>query len=75
MLLTAPQRGERRRPDKFCAFVSIDSGLWKMTQCLEFSHLRSLSFGFCLFLAVLGIFNKLGFEQESMSKVLRGGCA
>ena len=43
----------------FCAFFSIDSGLWNITQSLEFSYLRSLAFGFCQFLAALGIFSIL----------------
>ena len=58
-LLTAPRGGSTAAPDKFCAFVSIDSGSGELTQSLEFSDLRSLAFGFCQFLAVLGIFSKL----------------
>ena len=54
-------RRDTAAPDKFCAFVSIDSGLWKISESLEFSYLRSLAFGFCQFLAALGIFSKLCF--------------
>ena len=48
--------GSTAAPEKFCAFVSIDSGSGELTQSLEFSDLRSLAFGFCQFLAALGIF-------------------
>ena len=57
--MTAPRGGSTAAPDKFCAFVSIDSGSGELTQSLEFSDLRSLAFGFCQFLAVLGILSKL----------------
>ena len=60
-LLTAPRGGSTAAPDKFCAFVSIDSGLWKIIESVEFSFLRSLAFVFCQFLAALGIFSKLCF--------------
>ena len=55
-LLNAPCGGSTAAPDKFCALFSIDSGLWNITQSFEFSYLRSLAFGFCQFLAALGIF-------------------
>ena len=58
-VLTAPRGGSTAAPDKFCAFVSIDSGLCKIIEIVEFSFLRSLAFGFCQFLAALGIFSKL----------------
>ena len=55
LLLTAPRGGSTAAPDKFCAFVSIDSVVRKQIQSLEFSCQRSLPFGFCQFLAALGI--------------------
>ena len=54
-LLTAPRGGSTAAPDKFCAFVSIDSAVGGRIQSLEFRCRRSLAFGFCQFLAILGI--------------------
>ena len=57
--MTSPKGGSTAAPDKFCALVSIDSGLWKIIESVEFSFLRSLAFVFCQFLAVLGIFSNV----------------
>ena len=59
MLLTAPRGGSTAAPDKFCAFVSIDSVVWRIIQRCESGCQRSLAFGFCQFLAVLGIFSNV----------------
>ena len=54
-LLTAPRGGSTAAPDKFCAFVSIGGVVRKLIRSLEFGCQRSLPFGFCQFLAALGI--------------------
>ena len=76
MLLTAPRGGSTAAPDKFCAFVSIGSVAWKPTQRLEFGCQRSFPFGFCQFLAALGILSCFEvFLIASAPALMREGCA
>ena len=57
--MNAPRGGTTAAPGRFCALFSIDSELRKIIESVEFSFLRSLAFGFCQFLAALGIFSIL----------------
>ena len=74
--MTAPRGGSTAAPDKFCAFVSIDSVVRKPTQRLKFGCQRSFPFGFCQFLAALGIFFCFEvFLIASAPALTREGCA
>ena len=70
MLLTAPRGGSTAAPDKFCAFVSIDSVVWKPIQSLE------LVVSVRYLLVFVSSWRLLAFVHNSWpAKVLRGGCA